>query len=105
MTRRRRFGHRGIVCDGGVSSNSLRLVWCISRSRVLLLFLVEEPLPSRGLVAEGLLLARTRRKKSTPPVVLIVEDEPDLRVLAESNIADIATRPFRQETAMRQRPY
>ena len=33
-------------------------------------------------------MARTRRKKSTPPVVLIVEEEPDLRVLAESNIAD-----------------
>lgn len=29
-----------------------------------------------------------RRQPSTPPVVLIVEDEPDLRVLAESNIAD-----------------
>jgi CheY-like chemotaxis protein len=44
--------------------------------------------PAVGLAAEGLPLARTRRKKSTPPVVLIVEDEPDLRVLAESNIAD-----------------
>src|SRR5580765_8007719 len=37
--------------------------------------------PAVGLAAEGVPLARTRRKKSTPPVVLIVEDEPDLRVL------------------------
>lgn len=32
--------------------------------------------------------ARPRRKGARTPVVLIVEDEPDLRVLAESNIAD-----------------
>jgi len=31
--------------------------------------------------------AQARRRKATP-IVLIVEDEPDLRVLAESNIAD-----------------
>lgn len=30
----------------------------------------------------------SRRRKPPTPIVLIVEDEPDLRVLAESNIAD-----------------
>jgi CheY-like chemotaxis protein len=34
-------------------------------------------------------VAKTRvRKPKPPPIVLIVEDEPDLRVLAESNITD-----------------
>jgi CheY-like chemotaxis protein len=32
--------------------------------------------------------ARPRRRGARTPVVLIVEDEPDLRVLVESNIAD-----------------
>ena len=31
---------------------------------------------------------RARKRQPAPPIVLIVEDEPDLRVLAESNISD-----------------
>src|ERR1700720_4686353 len=43
------------------------------------------PLISRG----GLGVARTRKKKNTPPGVLIAEDEPTVRTLAESIIADL----------------
>jgi CheY-like chemotaxis protein len=34
-------------------------------------------------------MARTRKKKSTPPAVLIAEDEPTVRTLAESIIAEL----------------
>jgi len=34
-------------------------------------------------------MARTRKKKSTPPAVLIAEDEPTVRSLAESIIAEL----------------
>jgi len=34
-------------------------------------------------------MARTRRKKSTPPALLIAEDEPTVRSLAESIIAEL----------------
>src|SRR4051794_2860541 len=34
-------------------------------------------------------MARTRRKKPKSPVVLIAEDEPTIRTLAESNIAEL----------------
>ena len=34
-------------------------------------------------------MARTRRKKPKSPVVLVAEDEPTVRLLAESNIAEL----------------
>jgi len=37
-------------------------------------------------------VARTRRKKPTSPAVLVAEDEPTVRMLAESIIGDLGLR-------------
>ena len=39
-------------------------------------------------------LTRTRRKKPTPPAVLVAEDEPTVRALAESIIGDLGYATF-----------
>ena len=39
-------------------------------------------------------MTRTRRKKPTPPAVLVAEDEPTVRMLAESIIGDLGYATF-----------
>jgi len=44
-------------------------------------------------------LARTRRKKPTPPAVLVAEDEPTVRALAESIIGELGYATFSAASA------
>jgi len=52
-----------------------------------------------GLATRGGALARTRRKKPTPPAVLVAEDEPTVRALAESIIGELGYATFSAASA------